>query len=139
MSLEAIIEQLGIPKSVCIAVVILLTLIQIAPIKVNPWGWIGKKKGRLLNGEVLDRVEKLEKNLQEQSVLNCRIRILRFGDELMRNIKHSRDHFEQTLRDIDNYEKYCREHPDYVNNVTEATISQIKSCYQERRMKNDFD
>ena len=139
MSLEAIIEQLGIPKSVCIAVVILLTLIQIAPIKVNPWGWIGKKIGRLLNGEVLDRVEKLEKNLQEQSVLNCRIRILRFGDELMRNIKHSRDHFEQTLRDIDNYEKYCREHPDYVNNVTEATISQIKSCYQERRMKNDFD
>lgn len=139
MSLEAIIEQLGIPKSVCIAVVILLTLIQIAPIKVNPWGWIGKKIGRLLNGEVLDRVEKLEKNLQEQSVLNCRIRILRFGDELMRNIKHSRDHFEQTLRDIDNYEKYCRDHPDYVNNVTEATISQIKSCYQERRMKNDFD
>ena len=139
MSLEEIIEQLGIPKSVCIAVVILLTLIQIAPIKVNPWGWIGKKIGRLLNGEVLDRVEKLEKNLQEQSVLNCRIRILRFGDELMRNIKHSRDHFEQTLRDIDNYEKYCREHPDYVNNVTEATISQIKSCYQERRMKNDFD
>ena len=139
MSLEAIIEQLGIPKSVCIAVVILLTLIQIAPRKVNPWGWIGKKIGRLLNGEVLDRVEKLEKNLQEQSVLNCRIRILRFGDELMRNIKHSRDHFEQTLRDIDNYEKYCRDHPDYVNNVTEATISQIKSCYQERRMKNDFD
>ena len=139
MSLEAIIEQLGIPKSVCIAVVILLTLIQIAPIKVNPWGWIGKKIGRLLNGEVLDRVEKLVKNLQEQSVLNCRIRILRFGDELMRNIKHSRDHFEQTLRDIDNYEKYCRDHPDYVNNVTEATISQIKSCYQERRMKNDFD
>lgn len=139
MSLEEIIEQLGIPKSVCIAVVILLTLIQIAPIKVNPWGWIGKKIGRLLNGEVLDRVEKLEKNLQEQSVLNCRIRILRFGDELMRNIKHSRDHFEQTLRDIDNYEKYCRDHPDYVNNVTEATISQIKSCYQERRMKNDFD
>ena len=35
------------------ALVILMTLMQIAPIKVNPWSAIGKMIGKALNGDVI--------------------------------------------------------------------------------------
>lgn len=45
-----------------IYLVILMTLIQVAPIKVDPWTWLGKKIGKIINGEVIKKVEELEKN-----------------------------------------------------------------------------
>lgn len=42
--------------------VTILTLIQIAPVKVDPWSWIAKKVGRAINGEVLEKFGELEKN-----------------------------------------------------------------------------
>lgn len=45
------------------ALLIVLTLIQIAPIKINPWTYIAKKIGRSINGEVLDEVTKVSANL----------------------------------------------------------------------------
>lgn len=45
-----------------IYLVILMTLVQVAPIKVDPWTWLGKKIGKIINGEVIKKVEELEKN-----------------------------------------------------------------------------
>ena len=33
-----------------------LSLVQIAPIKINPWSWIGKCIGKCINGEVIKEV-----------------------------------------------------------------------------------
>ena len=52
------IELVEIP----IYLVILMTLVQVAPIKVDPWTWLGKKIGKIINGEVIKKVEELEKN-----------------------------------------------------------------------------
>ena len=35
------------------------TLVQVSPIKVNPWSWLARKIGRAINGEVIDRVDRL--------------------------------------------------------------------------------
>ena len=37
----------------------------------------------------------------------CRIRILRFSDELRRGVNHSEESFNNVLEDIDNYTEYC--------------------------------
>ena len=146
--------------------VVLLTLIQIAPIKIDPWSKIGsmikrlaKAVGSVFNGDVLDKVEELdekvgsldtkvdkmgqrletvETSIGEQNAINDRTKILRFGDELLHNEKHSKAHFDQILRDIKEYELYCQTHPRFENGVTGPTVERIKAVYAERLEKNDF-
>lgn len=125
--------------------IILLTLIEIAPIKINPWKAIGRSIGRAINSEVLDKVSALEADVQsiredieEQAAVDCRARILRFGDEVLHGDEHSKDHFDQTLRDIATYERYCAQHPNFENNVTELTGQRIKDVYMKRLDENDF-
>ncbi len=42
-------------------IVALLSLIQISPLKINPWSWLGRAVGREINGEVIEKVGCLEK------------------------------------------------------------------------------
>ena len=125
--------------------VLLSAFIEIAPIKINPiskmLAWVGVK----INGEVITKVDKLETEVKaiqqadaERDAINCRARILRFGDEVIHGVRHSKDHFDQTLRDIDTYEKYCSSHPDFKNNVTGMTTAKIKDVYKKRLDQNDF-
>lgn len=127
------------------AILFIMTFIEITPIKINPWSWIGKKIGRAINGEVIEKVEALSRDVKnnkedddEQWASLSRSHILRFGDELLHNVAHSKEHFDQILLDISKYEKYCDEHKDYLNNVAHETIKRIKKTYQESLDKNNF-
>lgn len=127
------------------ACILLMTLIQIAPIKINPWNWIGRMIGRAINGEVLEKVNTLSVDVkelkaegEEQWASLSRSHILRFGDELLHGVPHSKEHFDHILLDISKYEKYCDEHPKYKNNITNATIKQIKNTYQKCLEENKF-
>ena len=124
---------------------ILLTLIQIAPIKINPWTWLIRKFGDALSHNIITKVDNLikkvdllEKDISQDRAQNARSRILRFGDELRLKQKHSKDMFDSTLIDIDIYEKYCNKHTEFANNVTLATIAIIKDTYQECLINNNF-
>ena len=124
---------------------ILMTLIQISPIKVNPWSWFGRCIGRIINGEVLEKVENLSRDVKnnkddddEQWASLSRSHILRFGDELLHGVSHSKEHFDQILLDISKYEHYCDTHPEYLNNIANATIKQIKKTYQKCLEENNF-
>lgn len=124
---------------------VLMTLIQITPIKVNPWTWLGRTIGRAINGEVLDRVDVLANDVRElkdedaeQWASLSRSHILRFGDELLHGVPHSKEHFDQILLDISKYEAYCDEHPKYKNDIANATIKQIKNTYQKCLDDNKF-
>ena len=121
------------------------TLIQLAPIKINPWTWVARKIGRAVNGELIEKVDSMSKRLsemedkqEEREAKNARIRILRFGDECQHEVKHSQEHFDQIIQDIDQYETYCAEHPDFKNNKAVLTISRIKENYKHRLKDNDF-
>ena len=124
---------------------ILLTLIQVAPIKINPWTWLIRKFGDALShntivkvDNLIRKVDLLEKDISQDRAQNARSRILRFGDELRLKQRHSKDMFDSTLIDIDIYEKYCLKHSEFANNVTLATISIIKDTYQECLINNNF-
>lgn len=125
--------------------IVLLTLVEIVPVKINPWSALARVIGRALNREVLDKVDGLELEVQsirddieKQAAVDCRARILRFGDEVLHGYEHSKDHFDQCLRDVDGYERYCKDHPEFENNVTELTSRRIKAVYMKRLDENDF-
>lgn len=125
--------------------VLLLSLIQIAPININPWssilGWIGKQ----VNKELLSQMERMQSEIdtirdesREVHAKDCRVRILRFADEIYLGTPHSHEHFKQILGDITHYEQYCDKHPEFENQIAVAAIEQIKETYNTRLRKHDF-
>ena len=109
------------------AVVVLLALVEISPIKINPWSAIGKAIGRAINGDVIEKLEATRKTLDDHirtdDARNAdmhRAAILRFNNEL------------------DFYEQYCESHPDYKNNRAVHAVANIKRVYDDRLIKHDF-
>lgn len=122
-----------------------MTLIQIAPIKLNPWSALAKAIGRAINGEVIAKVDRLERELlgmkenqEERDAISCRARILHFGDETIHGVRHTKEHFDQILRDITTYERYCDDHPNFENNTTALTSQRIKDIYEDCLKTKDF-
>lgn len=101
-----------------------------------------------INQEVIGRIETLEdgftscsvgmrneltnfiKESEEERTDRARSRILRFSDEVSMERPHSEEHYNEILKDIDKYERYCREHPGYENNKAKLAINIIKESYQ---------
>ena len=87
---------------------------------------------------ISQRMDRMEAEDAEREAKRSRIRILRFGDECSHDVKHSREHFEQVIEDVDAYESFCADHPDFKNNKAVMTIRLIKETYQNRLKNNDF-
>ncbi len=85
-----------------------------------------------------EKIDKLDGELSERSAISCRVRIIKFMDEILEGWSHSHDSYVQVMQDITNYLRYCAEHPEFKNHQTETTIAHIKADYQERLEKNDF-
>lgn len=161
-------------------IVFILTFVQILPIKVNPWSWIARSIGRALNKDLTEKVEALDKKVndvdgkvsslttkvdtleekvssittkvdtleekvdeseksnEERNIILCRARMLRFGDEILHEQKHSKDHFDQILVDCTDYTNYCNTHPGFLNNITEHTIDLINRTYDKCLQEKSF-
>lgn len=122
-------------------VIIIMSLLEVSKIKINPWSFIGN----LLNKGVISKMEKIEKDVAEvkkeigeNTATSSRYRILRFDDEILHNTKHTKEHFDQILLDIDVYEKFCDNHPDFKNNLAVMAIKHIKQVYQKCSSENSF-
>ncbi len=123
----------------------LMTLVQIAPVRLNPWSAIAKAVGRAINADVARELTEIKAKLDAHITMDDRrnadghrTRILHFNNELLRSIAHTKEEFVEVLTEIDAYESYCDEHPDYPNNRAVLAIQNIKSNYQARLQKHDF-
>ena len=121
------------------------TLVQISPIKVNPWSALARWIGRAINKEILDNVSNMQETLDkhitkddERYAKQCRLRILRFNDEILQQKRHTKEHFDEILDDITEYERYCKEHPEYINNKAVMAIHNVEHVYKECLAKNSF-
>lgn len=131
---------------------ILLTLVQISPIKIDPWSAVAKWFGRCINAELSKKVDTvaaqqlenrqlLDRHISEDAAHAAdrrRATILRFNNELLRDIPHTKEEFIEVLNDIDQYRAYCRDHTDYPNARAVHAIANIERCYDERLQKRDF-
>ena len=116
----------------------LMTIVQIAPIKINPWSWLAEAIGRAINAEVIKKLDAHITMDDRRTADGHRARILHFNNELLRDIGHTQEEFFEVLAEIDAHEKYCREHPEYPNNRAVLAIENIQEVYKERLKKRDF-
>lgn len=139
--------------------IVLMTFVQVTPIKVNPWSWVAKMFGKLLkafgraiNSDVLTELEdvkrhqretqeKLDKHIRvddERDADNHRQRILRFNSELIDGKNFTHEYFTDMLVEIDDYERYCETHPEYRNNRAVLAIANIKRVYKNHEANGNF-
>lgn len=140
-------------------VLVLMTLVQITPIKVNPWSaiWNGIKGvfsaiGSAMNRKMIEKMDVLEKKVDvldtkfsdheiEREVERAddrRADILRFNREVIRGLPHTMEDFIEVLSYIDFYERYCKEHPEYENNRAVMAIQNIERAYKKHLEDNNF-
>ena len=141
------------------AVAAILGLVEISPIKVNPWSAVAKAIGKAINADVLadlhtvqieqketrEALDKLIKDDKAQKAADDeykaethRAAFLAFNTSLLRGELHTQEDFFDAFRHIDRYEAFCREHPGYKNNRAAHAISNIGRVYDDRLKSRDF-
>ena len=139
-----------------LAVAGVATIIEKTSKTVKPLTKLAKAIGRAINGELMEKVDKMEMNFDSkvdsleqkiekmdqddklQRAKDARTRVLRFGDELIHDVRHTKEHFDDVLRDITEYEIYCDEHPKFENDQMHITAEHIKETYHRCLKEHSF-
>lgn len=142
-----------------VLLLIVLSVVQLTPVKLNPWSWILKSLGKIINSDLCEKIEtvskqqienrqlldkhvsddaKWKKAFEAQKMDELRQTILHFNNELLRKQKHTKEEFVEILAVIDRYKAYCKTHEDYPNSRAVHAIANIERVYDERLAKNDF-
>ena len=105
------------------AILLLLSLIQISPVRLDPWdrifAWIGGK----LNGNLQKQVREIWINMHRQA-------ILQFARECRAGQEHSEEEWSHVLNVADEYEQYCQKN-NVINGVVKQDTLYIRQLYQE--------
>ncbi|MBQ9685942.1 MAG: hypothetical protein IJV41_05235 [Oscillospiraceae bacterium] len=113
-----------------VLIVIFLSLVQISPVKLNPWDRILSWFGRKMNGPTEDRLKAVETQIRDMWINNHRQSILTFARECRADIGHSSDEWSNVLNIAEEYEKYVTD-----NHITNGIITQdteyLRNLYQE--------
>lgn len=127
MKLTELLNQLNL-GNLSILLFLVLSLVEISPIKINPWSALCKWLQKQLS---LDEIK-------EDLMDSRRTRIIRFDDELIEKRPHRKDMFDAILVDCDKYEKFCQTHHGYINSVANDSIRHIKEVYAELKREDAF-
>ncbi len=120
-----------------IVLAVFLSLVQIAPIKINPWdtilGWIGSKINAGVKKQ-LDAVSQ-QSNVQKEEFREFwidyqREAILRFSRECSQDMSHSREEWNHILDIIKRYETFCSKH-EIANGVIEENSSYLRDLHKK--------
>ena len=113
-----------------VLLIILLSLVQISPLRLNPWdsilGWIGKKT----SGEMREQLKELKKQVQDMWVASHRQSVLTFAREARAGVEHSSDEWTNVLNTIAEYERYVASN-NISNGIVKADSEYIRDLYQE--------
>ncbi len=145
MSLADIQQLLAGSGWLAAIILLAMTFVEVIPIKINPWSKLAGAVGKAINKDVMSKLEqveaaqrqtqaKLDESIRVNDDRNAdahRERILRFNLEVMRKEKHTREDFLEVLAEIDAYEHYCKDHPDYPNNRAVHAVNNIERVYDD--------
>lgn len=91
-----------------------------------------------LKEEFREMIEATNAKIDRNQAVLCRTHILRFADEQRSGtVHHSKEYFEQQIQDIDTYEAYCRDNPEFRNGLTVMASEYIRNEYRRIYLSND--
>lgn len=126
--------------------IFILSLIQIAPIKVNPWSWLGREIGKAIGIEALSkRIDSLEVKIDKIDRKNAKTRtrvvrekIITFASKLRSGQAMTDSQFQEAGRMIDEYKKVTKDY-NLANSFCEGEINYILQQSRERGITNELE
>ena len=119
----------------------------VVPILVAMFGsqWFGNWLNSRRSNSLKTVVEGIKSDLlnmketeERREITNSRRRILRFNDELLNNVDHSKEYFDDVLNDCTVYKQYCLKHPDFQNGKAVMAIKNIERVYEKCMAEHKF-
>lgn len=110
-----------------------ITLIEVVPVKINPWKWLGN----LVFGDIRKDIADLRSELTETKVQNWRWNVLDFANSCKNGRRHTIDEWKHAISQLAEYETYI-ERNEITNGVFEEDAKYLREEYQEHCKKNDF-
>lgn len=156
MTLQKILEEAS--QSHAFWIIVAMTLVQIAPIKINPWGWVFKmfykficylsrmslapliNKMDEINTKVdtaLTKIDTIEKETEIKNANDWRWDILDFFNSARNGRPHSKEEWDHVIDQIKKYERHVEIH-DIDNGVLEEASTWLRTEYHEHLRRNDF-
>lgn len=156
MTIQKILEEAT--QSEAFWLVVAMTIVQIAPIKINPWSFIFKLfyKGvcwlsRKSLAPLIDRMDEINTKVDAmQSEINVvkrefevknandwRWDILDFFNSARNGRPHSKEEWEHAIDQVKKYERHVELH-DIDNGVLEEASKWLRDEYHEHIRRNDF-
>ena len=120
----------GIAGWAVVLIIVLLSFIQISPIKINPWDRIFAWIGRKMNEEVEEEIQGLKKQIRDLWINNHRQSILTFARECRAEISHSAEEWSHVLNLCEEYENFCEKN-DVTNGVVRENTLYVRQLYQQ--------
>ena len=90
-----------------------------------------------LDKKVERKFSEQQKEADEKEAKRLRASIISFSDSCRVHEKHTKNHFENIMRDYDDYMVYCDKH-NLENHFIEGEKQYIESVYQECLRENKF-
>lgn len=114
-----------------------ITLVEVVPIKINPWSWFFGIIGKMLLGGFFDEMRTFKREQEQKNANDMRWAIINFANSCRRGELHSKDAWCHVLNQLSEYEDYTRNHG-ITNGVVDAESEYLHALYKERCIKNDF-
>ena len=121
-----------------------ITLIEVAPIRINPWHSLLKWIGQVINGglqtqmtEMKNELSDLKKDCELKNADDMRWEILNFANTCRQGVKHSKDEWRHVMDQLAKYEDYT-ESKGISNGVIEEDTRYLRELYHDRNSSNDF-
>ena len=105
------------------------------------WQFIANQSNKEVKIElkkIQTEFSELKESEEQKEVRNSRRRILRFNDEIINHIRHSREFFDDVIEDVNTYENFVRKNPDYQNGKCSLAIENIERVYRECMKEGNF-
>ena len=136
------------------SLIVFTGLIQIVPIKINPWSALFKWISKAITGDacskidglivkvdkidgLIEKVDKIDADVKNNEKDRIRWEILDFANSCRNDRKHTKDEYQHIIALNDKYRELLALTGD-TNGVFEAEYDYIKKLYAERLEKNDF-
>lgn len=107
------------------------------------WQWVSNNSSKGIKKAIeaiKAEIDSMKKTENEKEARAARRRILRFNDELLnqRDLKHSKEMFDDVLDDVNQYRAFCRANPDFINSKCTLAIENVERVYRNCTQDGTF-